>query len=68
MEHPSFGEIKQVGIPIKLSETPGELVSPPPLLGQHTYEILQDLGYNDEEIHELYEKGVTVGEAVKQHV
>jgi crotonobetainyl-CoA:carnitine CoA-transferase CaiB-like acyl-CoA transferase len=67
MEHPSFGEIKQVGIPIKLSETPGELVSPPPLLGQHSYEILQSLGYNDEEIHELYEKGVTVGEAVKQH-
>jgi crotonobetainyl-CoA:carnitine CoA-transferase CaiB-like acyl-CoA transferase len=67
MEHPSFGEIKQVGIPIKLSETPGELVSPPPMLGQHSIEILQSLGYTDEEIHELYEKGVTVGEAVKQH-
>lgn len=62
MQHPTIGEIKQVGIPVKLSDTPGEIVSPPPLLGQHSYEILQELGYSDEHIAQLYRKKVTAGE------
>src|SRR5699024_6334501 len=40
MEHPSAGKIKMTGIPIKLSDTPGSVKTPPPLLGQHTKEIL----------------------------
>lgn len=58
MQHPSIGEIKQVGIPIKLSETPGELLTPPPLLGQHTNEILKELGFDDHNLLDLRTKGV----------
>ena len=44
MDHPVEGKIKSLGFPIKLSETPQELRLPPPLLGQHTEEILLELG------------------------
>ena len=43
IEHPKVGKIKQIGIPMKFSETPGEIKVPPPLLGQHTEEILKNL-------------------------
>ena len=47
MTHPKAGRIKQTGIPLKLSETPGRLASPPPLLGEHTDRILSELGFSD---------------------
>jgi crotonobetainyl-CoA:carnitine CoA-transferase CaiB-like acyl-CoA transferase len=43
MEHPTIGEIKVPGIPIKFSETPGSVRMPPPLLGQHQQELTQEL-------------------------
>jgi Predicted acyl-CoA transferases/carnitine dehydratase len=43
MQHPRIGEIKVPGIPIKLSETPGSVRMPPPMLGQHRDEILKTL-------------------------
>ncbi|MGG1657983.1 CaiB/BaiF CoA transferase family protein [Brevibacillus sp. NRS-1366] len=61
LHHPTIGEIKQVGIPIKLSETPGELKTPPPLLGEHSCEILQRLGYREEDIVKLFHNGVSSG-------
>ncbi len=57
--HPTAGKIGLVGIPVKFSETPGEIASPPPLLGQHTEEVLgRLLGYSPAEIAELRQEGV----------
>ncbi|MEN1970315.1 CaiB/BaiF CoA-transferase family protein [Lentibacillus sp. N15] len=42
VKHQLAGEIKQIGIPIKLSETPGEIRTPAPKLGEHTEEILKE--------------------------
>lgn len=53
VDHPSAGKIRQIGIPIKFSETPGQIRSPAPFIGQQTEEILQDLGYAREQIEEL---------------
>jgi crotonobetainyl-CoA:carnitine CoA-transferase CaiB-like acyl-CoA transferase len=43
MEHPEAGTVRGLGIPIKLSATPGTIRRPAPLLGQHTDEILAEL-------------------------
>lgn len=58
MDHPTLGPIKQTGIPIKFSLTPGGLDRPPPLLGQHNQEVLQELGFSDSDIERLAETSV----------
>jgi formyl-CoA transferase/CoA:oxalate CoA-transferase len=59
IEHPTLGKIKQIGIPIKFSDMPLTIKSPPPLLGQHTTEILQNwLGYSIDDINQLKKEGV----------
>ncbi len=58
LPHPTLGAIKQTGLPIKFSRTPGGLELPPPLLGEHNDPILRDLGYSDAEIAEMAERGV----------
>ena len=55
---PILGTIKQVGIAPKLSDTPGNVRSLSPLLGEHTDEILQGLGLNQGEIESLRKEGV----------
>jgi formyl-CoA transferase len=53
-EHPAAGAVKLTGFPYKLSETPAELHAPPPMLGQHTDEVLTSLlGYTPEEVASL---------------
>jgi crotonobetainyl-CoA:carnitine CoA-transferase CaiB-like acyl-CoA transferase len=57
IEHPTLGKVKQVGIGIKLSETPGAVRSIAPSPGQHTDEIMMNLGYTEEGIAELRGSG-----------
>lgn len=58
MPHPTGATIKMTGIPVKFSGTPGRIVLPPPLLGQHTEEVLKEIGYSQEEISALASSGV----------
>ncbi|PIP05218.1 MAG: hypothetical protein COX52_13145, partial [Syntrophobacterales bacterium CG23_combo_of_CG06-09_8_20_14_all_48_27] len=51
--HPVRGMIKMLGVPVKLKKTPGRPQLPPPLLGEHSEEILREIGYTDEQIGEL---------------
>ncbi len=57
VNHPKLGKVKQVGIGTKFSETPGEIRNTAPLPGQHTEEILAELGYSGGEIARLRKTG-----------
>jgi crotonobetainyl-CoA:carnitine CoA-transferase CaiB-like acyl-CoA transferase len=58
VEHPVAGTVSMVGVPVKLSETPGRVRAPAPLLGQHTDEVLQHyLDLKEAEIAALREAG-----------
>ena len=57
--HPTAKTVKLVASPMKMSETPCEITRHPPLLGEHTDEILlEKLGYGSEKIEELRQDGI----------
>lgn len=58
MNHPIAGTIKQIGFPIKFSETEGEIYSHSPILGEHTEEILSQLDYSSEHIDQFRKSGI----------
>jgi crotonobetainyl-CoA:carnitine CoA-transferase CaiB-like acyl-CoA transferase len=53
IEHPAVGSIRVTGVPVKMHGTPGAVRLPPPLQGQHTEELLAELGYAAGEIESL---------------
>ncbi len=57
MDHPTVGKMKTLGFPVKMGRTPGQLKLPPPLKGQHTEEVLKELGYNPQEIEAMGKEG-----------
>ena len=67
LPHPSAGEVRLVGNPIKMSATPAQYGAPPPLLGQHTDLILRDvLHYSPEKIAELKNLGIITNQDIKK--
>lgn len=58
VEHSTLGTIPQLASPIGLSETPRRLDRPPPLLGEHSVEVLSDLGYDESAISDLRRRGI----------
>lgn len=58
IEHPKMGKMKLVGNAVDMSRTPPRIDQPPPMLGEHTEEILAGLGYDEGAIVSLREKGV----------
>ncbi|MGW8428344.1 hypothetical protein ACWGJQ_23235 [Peribacillus simplex] len=53
IHHPIVSDLKVPGFPVKLSETPANLRHHPPLQGEHTDDVLTELGYSEEQIEEL---------------
>lgn len=57
VEHPVAKKTKMMGIPVWLSENPPAMKRPAPTLGQHTQEVLRELGYSQREMDKLREEG-----------
>jgi crotonobetainyl-CoA:carnitine CoA-transferase CaiB-like acyl-CoA transferase len=58
IDDPELGRVKEIGFSIKLSDTPGQVRTLAPRLGQHTDEILSDLGYSQVEIENLHSERI----------
>jgi crotonobetainyl-CoA:carnitine CoA-transferase CaiB-like acyl-CoA transferase len=61
LTHPEYGPIKQLGLPIKMSDTPGEVLGAPPRFGEHNEDVLSMLGYSGDVIEECRRLGVVTG-------
>lgn len=62
LTHPEYGPLRYVGIPVKLSDTPGALQFPPPRFGEHNRDLLRELGFNASAI-EQFSAGNIIAEA-----
>jgi formyl-CoA transferase len=58
-EHPSEGTLRMPKLPIYFSESPASIRLMPPELGAHNDELLNEIGYSEDEISKLKEKGIT---------
>ena len=61
VEQPGAGLVRQLGVPVKLSRTPGRAEGPGPALGEHTQDALRAAGYSGEEIEALERAGAVAG-------
>jgi len=60
LEHPRAGRTRALGLPVKLSRTPGKVSRPAPLMGQHTREVLAEFGFSRDEIEALVASGAAI--------
>jgi crotonobetainyl-CoA:carnitine CoA-transferase CaiB-like acyl-CoA transferase len=63
VEQPGTDGVRLLGVPVKLSRTPGGPAGPGPALGEHTHQVLAGLGYSDDDIAALIESGAAAGAA-----
>jgi alpha-methylacyl-CoA racemase len=63
IDQPGTDGVNLLGVPVKLSRTPGAPAGPGPALGEHTREVLAGLGYSDDEVDSLLESGAAAGAA-----
>ncbi len=61
VEQPGAGAVKQLGVPVKLSRTPGRAQGPGPALGEHTNDALRAAGYSEDEVEALERAGAVAG-------
>jgi alpha-methylacyl-CoA racemase len=61
LDQPEIGPVRQLGHPVKLSRTPARPDRPAPAFGEHTEEVLREIGYDDGEIAALKESGAAAG-------
>ncbi len=61
LEQPELGPVRLLGLPVKLSRTPGEATCPAPALGEDTEAVLRDAGFGDGEIAALLDSGAAAG-------
>ena len=62
VDHAQVGPVKTLGIPVKFSETPGQVTSSAPVYGQHTREVLSEYGFDEGEIDTLVSAGAVVAD------
>ena len=62
IEHPSEGTLRNIGVPVRFSKTPGGYRRPAPRIGEHSAEILTELGFGPDEVAGLIESG-TISQA-----
>jgi crotonobetainyl-CoA:carnitine CoA-transferase CaiB-like acyl-CoA transferase len=60
VEHPVAGRVETIGLPVKFSATPGAVLTPSPLFGEHTREVLAEAGFSAAEIEALLAEGAAV--------
>jgi alpha-methylacyl-CoA racemase len=61
LHQPGFGTIRQLGLPVKFSRTPGRVADPAPALGEHTEEVLREAGLSSAEVEALVSSGAAAG-------
>ena len=59
LDHPKQRNSRNIGVAVKLSKTPGKIKTPAPLYGEHSKDILKELGYSDEEIDNLIKSNIS---------
>ncbi len=60
LEHPKAGRTRALGLPVKLSATPGRVTRPAPLFGEHTREVLGEYGFSAAEVDALFAQGAAL--------
>ena len=59
LDHPKQKNIRNIGVAVKLSKTPGKIKTSAPLYGEHSIKILKELGYSEEEIKKLIKSNIS---------